>query len=58
MSKTFGKILIGSLLVERKANIGNRYNKYQSDPTPYGKVAKTQDNSTHKRAKRSAFPSR
>ena len=30
--KTFGNILIGSLLVERKANIRNQYNKYHIRP--------------------------
>ena len=41
----------------RRERSGNRYNQVPHLPrTPYGKVTKTQENITYKRAKRSANP--
>ena len=42
--------------VVKKAKIRNQYNQVlHLTQEPYGKVTKTQENITHKRAKRSAF---
>ena len=47
---------LNSQILRTNANIRNRSNQVPPWPgTPYGKVTKTQENITHKRAKRSAL---